>query len=38
MSPGLCGLRLVHGDALGPKDERTVRDVLGKARKKYQLG
>lgn len=38
MSPSLCGLRLVHGDVLSPKDEQTVRDVLGKARKKYQLG
>lgn len=37
-TPGPCGIRLVHGDVLSPKDDQTVRDVLDKARKKYRLG
>lgn len=38
VTPGPCGIHLVHGDALGPKDEQTVRDVLDKARKKFRMG
>ncbi|PKS12675.1 hypothetical protein jhhlp_000883 [Lomentospora prolificans] len=38
LSPIPCGIRLVHGDVLCPKDEQTVRQVLEKAARKYKIG
>lgn len=37
-TPGLCGIRLIHGDVMSPKNDQKVRDVFDKARRKYGLG
>jgi hypothetical protein len=37
-APGSCGIKLVYGEFLSPRDEKMVRDVLLKAERKFNIG